>query len=124
VWRSVYVPLLEAFVFDDARWLNEMLENRRKLGALLQTKDVEAQYMDKNEFEEKWKIIKDQSKVWWSLITDVDLKQVETADVKFFEYVSILQLKYGYERQVAKDEIAKRVAEYETTLKTMIATRP
>lgn len=101
-----------------------MLENRRKLGALLQTKDVEAQYMDKNEFEEKWKIIKDQSKVWWSLITDADLKQVETADVKFFEYVSILQLKYGYERQAAKDEIAKRVAEYETTLKTMIATRP
>lgn len=101
-----------------------MLEIRRKLGALLQRKDAEAQYMDKNEFEEKWKIIKDQSKVWWSLITDIDLKQVETADVKFFEYVSMLQLKYGYERQVAKDEIARRVAEYETTLKTMIATRP
>ena len=101
-----------------------MLENRRKLGALLRAKDVEAQSMDKNVFEEKWIIIKDQSKVWWSLITDVDLQQVEAADIKFFEYVSMLQLKYGYERQVAKDEIARRVAEYETTLKTMIATRP
>jgi len=108
----------------DASWLNEMLENRRKLGALLQTKDAEAQNMDKNEFEEKWKIVKDQSKVWWSLITDSDLNKVEKADIKFFEYVTILQLKYGYDRQVAKDEVSKRVAEYETKLQTIIATRP
>ena len=80
--------------------------------------------MDKDEFEVKWEIIKGQSKEWWRLITDSDLEKVGKADVKFFEYVSILQLKYGYERQIAKDEIAKRVAEYETTLKTMIATRP
>lgn len=80
--------------------------------------------MDKNEFEGKWKIIKDQSKVWWSLITDADLKKVEEADIKFFEYVTILQLKYGYDRQVAKDEISRRVTEYDTKLKTIIATRP
>ena len=80
--------------------------------------------MDKDEFEGKWEIIKGQSKEWWRLITDSDLEKVGKADVKFFEYVSILQLKYGYDRQIAKDEIAKRVAEYETTLKTMIATRP
>jgi hypothetical protein len=80
--------------------------------------------MDKNEFEGKWKIIKDQSKVWWSLITDSDLKKVEAADIKFFEYVTVLQLRYGYDRQVAKDEIARRVTKYETTLKVMIASRP
>jgi len=80
--------------------------------------------MDKNEFEEKWKIIKDQSKAWWSLITDSDLNKVEEADVKFFEYLTILQLKYGYDRQVAKDEISRRVAEYETKLQTIIAMRP
>jgi hypothetical protein len=80
--------------------------------------------MDKNEFEGKWKIIRDQSKVWWSLITDSDLHQVEEADIKFFEYVTILQLKYGYDRQIAKDEVSRRVTEYETKLKTMIATRP
>jgi hypothetical protein len=80
--------------------------------------------MDKNEFESKWKIIKDQSKVWWSLITDDDLEQIEKADIKFFEYVTILQLKYGYDRQVAKDEVAKRVADYDTKLRVLIATRP
>jgi hypothetical protein len=80
--------------------------------------------MDKNEFEGKWEIIKDQSKVWWSLITDADLKKVEKADIKFFEYVTILQLKYGYDRQVAKDKVAKRVAEYDTKLQVLITTRP
>ena len=80
--------------------------------------------MDKNEFEGKWKTIRDQSKVWWSLITDSDLKQVEKADIKFFEYVTILQLKYGYDRQVAKDEVSRRVTEYEAKLQTMITTRP
>ena len=80
--------------------------------------------MEKNDFEGKWKIIRDQSKVWWSLITDVDLQQVEAADIKFFEYVTVLQLKYGYDRQVAKNEVGRRVAEYETKLQTIIATRP
>jgi len=80
--------------------------------------------MDKNEFEGKWEIIRSQSKIWWSLITDSDLDKVDKADIKFFEYLSMLQLKYGYDRQVAKDEISRRVAEYETTLQTLIATRP
>ena len=80
--------------------------------------------MDKNEFEGKWEIIKQQSEVWWSLITDSDLDQVEKAQVKFFEYLSILQVKYGYDRQVAKDEVSRRVAEYETKLQTIIHRRP
>ncbi len=80
--------------------------------------------MDKNEFEVKWEIIKNQSKIWWSLITDFDLKQVENADIKFFEYVTILQLKYGYDREAAKNEVSRRVTEYETKLQTIIATRP
>jgi hypothetical protein len=77
--------------------------------------------MDKNEFESKWKIIKDQSHVWWNLVTDADLEQVEKADVKYFAYVSILQLKYGYDRQVAKDELDKHVAEFDAKLETVIA---
>lgn len=80
--------------------------------------------MNKFEFEGKWKIIKDQSKIWWSLITDFDLNKVEEADIKFFAYVTILQLKYGYDRQVAKNEVSRRVTEYETKLQTIIATRP
>jgi len=80
--------------------------------------------MDKNEFEGKWKQIRSQSKVWWSLITDSDLNKVDKADIKFFEYVTILQLKYELDRQVAKDEIDRRVAEYETDLKTNTVTTP
>jgi hypothetical protein len=78
--------------------------------------------MDKNDFEGKWQLIRSQSKVWWSLITDVDLERVDKADIKFFEYVNTLQLKYGLERQVAKDQIAKRVKEYEITQKIKVET--
>ena len=78
--------------------------------------------MDKNEFEGKWKQIRSQSKIWWSLLTDSDLKRVDQAEVKFFEYVTILQLKYALDRQVAKDEIDRRVMEYETSLKTIPVT--
>ena len=80
--------------------------------------------MDKNEFEGRWQQIRSQSKLWWSRITDSDLNKVDQADIKFFEYVTILQLKYGYDRQIAKDEVSRRVAEYETKLQTIIATRP
>jgi len=80
--------------------------------------------MDKNEFEGKWKIIKDQSKVWWSLITDADLERVEKADIKLFEYLTILQLKYGYDREAAKDEVDKHVAQFNAKLETVIAKHP
>ena len=80
--------------------------------------------MDKNEFEGKWSIIREQSKVWWSLITDFDLNKVEKANFKFFKYLTLLQLKYGYDRQVAKDEVSRRVTEYETKLQVTINTRP
>ena len=73
--------------------------------------------MDKNEFEGKWKQIRSQSKKWWSLITDSDLNKVDQADVKFFEYVTILQLKYALDRQAAKDEIDRHLAAYEFSLK-------
>ena len=76
--------------------------------------------MDKNEFESKWNKIRSQSKIWWSLITDFDLEQVAKADVKFFEYVTILQLKYALDRQTAKAEIARHLAEYEAMEKVML----
>ena len=72
--------------------------------------------MDKNEFEGRWKKIRSQSKLWWSLITDSDLNKVDQADVKFFEYVTILQLKYAFDRQTAKDEIDRHLAAYEFSL--------
>ena len=78
--------------------------------------------MDKNEFEGKWKEIRSQSKIWWSRISDSDLNKVDKAAIKFFEYVTLLQVKYGYDRQHAKDEIIRRVTAYETSLKTNTVT--
>jgi hypothetical protein len=130
VWQTAYAPLPQKFALDDANWLNELKtgayqrwsERRRQLDQLFQTKNLENQTMEKTEFEGKWEIIRSQFKRWWSLITDFD--KVDEADIKFFEFLTILQLKYGYDRQVAKDEVSIRVAEYETNLQTIIATWP
>ena len=75
--------------------------------------------MNKNEFESKWHLIRSQSKVWWSSITDTDLDQVDKADDKFYEYLSILRLKYALSRQVAKNRIARHVKEYEIKVETV-----
>ena len=72
--------------------------------------------MDKNEFEGKWKQIRSQSKVWWSRINDSDLNKVDKAEIKFFEYVTILQLKYRLDRPIAKDEVGRRVAERDASM--------
>ena len=70
--------------------------------------------MEKNEFEDKWKIIRAQSKAWWSLITDSDLERVDKADSKLHEYLSLLHMKYALDSQTAEAEIASRLKEYET----------
>jgi hypothetical protein len=67
-------------------------------------------------FEEKWKQIRTQSKVWWSLFTDDDLNKVEKAPIKLDKYVTLLQVKYGYTRGQAKVEINRRVTDLETNL--------
>ena len=74
--------------------------------------------MDKNDFEGKWKKIRSQSKGWWSLIIDSDLNEVDKAEIKFYKYVTLLQLKYGYDRQKAKDENERHVTEYVASLKS------
>lgn len=70
--------------------------------------------VNKDVFENKWKQIRAQSKVWWSLITDDDLNKVEKAPMKFDKYVTMLQVKYGYTRVHAKEEINRRVTELQT----------
>ena len=71
--------------------------------------------MNKDVFEGKWEQIRGQTKGWWSLFTDEDLDKVEKAPVKRDKYVVLLQVKYGYTRQRAREEISKRVAEYEAS---------
>lgn len=73
--------------------------------------------MNKKIFEEKWDLIRSQSTAWWSLMAEYDLNKVDKAEVKFDKYVGMLGVKYGYTRQQARDEIAKRLAEYEANSK-------
>lgn len=73
--------------------------------------------INKTIFEEKWKQIRGQSTMRWSLMADYDLDKVEKAEVKFDKFVTMLQVKYGYTRQQARDEINRFWAEYEAKSK-------
>jgi hypothetical protein len=46
-------------------------------------------------------------------MADYDLNKVDKAEVKFDKFVTMLQVKYGYTRQKARDEIGRLWAEYE-----------
>lgn len=69
--------------------------------------------MNRKAFEGKWKEIRGKSKEWWSLINDTDLSRVDKAPVKLDKYVVLLQVKYGYTKQYAKEQITKRIAEHD-----------
>ena len=62
---------------------------------------------NKSKFDEKWDLIRDQSPKWWSLVAEYDLKKVDKADDKLDKFMTILQVKYGYTRQQAKEELNK-----------------
>lgn len=66
----------------------------------------------KSKFDQKWKLIRGQSMEWWSLIAEHDLKKVDKADDKLDKFLTILQVKYGYTRIQARDEVNKRWAAY------------
>jgi hypothetical protein len=69
--------------------------------------------IDKNVFERRWKEIRGKSKEWWSLINDIDLGRLDKAPDKFKKYVMLLQVKYGYTKKFAGEEIDRRMAEDE-----------
>jgi hypothetical protein len=68
--------------------------------------------MNKSVFEGKWKQIRGKSKEWWSLINDIDLGRVDKAPDKLKKYVVLLQVKYGYTRKFAGEEISRRIVEH------------
>jgi hypothetical protein len=70
--------------------------------------------MNKTIFEEKWDLIRGQINAKWSLMVDYDLIKIDKAEVKFDKFVTMLQVKYGYTRQKAREEIGKLWAEYES----------
>ena len=75
--------------------------------------------MNKTIFEEKWKAIRSQSTARWNLMAEHDLVKVDKADIKFDKFVTMLQVKYGYTRQQARDEINSLWAETEAKSKVM-----
>lgn len=77
--------------------------------------------INKAVFEEKWKVIRDQSTGWWSLMAEHDLVKVDKAEVKFDKFVTMLQVKYGYTRQKAREEINRLWSEYEAQSKKAAA---
>jgi uncharacterized protein YjbJ (UPF0337 family) len=70
--------------------------------------------MNKDIFEGKWKQIRGEAKSWWGKLTDDDL---DRAAGKFDVLTGMLQEKYGYTRELAANEVDKRVTEYESNLK-------
>ncbi len=69
--------------------------------------------MNKAIFEEKWTQIRGEINAKWNLMVEYDLIKVDKADVKFDKFTTMLQVKYGYTRQKAREEIAKLWSEYE-----------
>jgi hypothetical protein len=61
--------------------------------------------MNKSIFEENWKQIRSKSTARWSLMADFDLLKVDKADDKYNRFVTMLQVKYGFTRQQARDEV-------------------
>jgi hypothetical protein len=76
--------------------------------------------MNKDVFDAKWKQIRAQTRTWWSLFSEEDLVKVDKAPIKRNKYVVMLQVKYGYTRQSAWNEISKRLAEYEAEQKSKL----
>ena len=64
-------------------------------------------------FEENWKLIRAQATERWSLMAEYDLNKVDKAEVKFDKFVTMLQVKYGYSREKAREEIGRLWAEQE-----------
>ena len=73
--------------------------------------------MNKAVFEENWKVIRTQTSARWSLMADFDLIKVDKADDKYDRFVTMLQVKYGYTRQQAREEVNKLWVAYETANK-------
>lgn len=80
--------------------------------------------MTKTIFEENWKLIRAQATERWSLMAEYDLNKVDKAEVKFDKFVTMLQVKYGYSREKAREEISRLWAEHEAKSKLNLTDEP
>lgn len=70
--------------------------------------------MNKALFEEKWSVIRGLINAKWSLMVEYDLAKVDKAEVKFDKFTTMLQVKYGYTRQSAREAVAQLWKDYES----------
>jgi uncharacterized protein YjbJ (UPF0337 family) len=66
--------------------------------------------MNQDIFEGKWKEMRGQVKEWWGELTDDDL---DRAEGKSDQLIGLLQKKYGYSKEQAKDEFNRRLKSLE-----------
>jgi hypothetical protein len=64
-------------------------------------------------FEERWALIRGQIHSRWNLMVEYDLKKVDKAEAKLDKFVTMLQVKYGYTREKARNEIGMLWTAYE-----------
>jgi uncharacterized protein YjbJ (UPF0337 family) len=57
-----------------------------------------------------WNQLRGPIKTWWSKLTDADLDSING---NYDRLVSVLQKKYGYSAQQAKEQVDQRLAEFE-----------
>jgi uncharacterized protein YjbJ (UPF0337 family) len=68
--------------------------------------------MESIEIKGHWKQIRGKAKFWWGKLTDDDL---DVIDGKYDQLLGTLQIKYGFTRKKAAQEINKRLKELQTT---------
>jgi len=67
---------------------------------------------NKTKFDQQWKVIRSRSPQWWSLLGEHDLKKIDKAENKQNKFLTMLQVKYGYTRQQATDELNRHWAAF------------
>jgi hypothetical protein len=88
--------------------------------ASLRKRDEKENIVNKTIFEEKWSQIRSLITARWSLMVEYDLNKVDKAEVKFDKFVTMLQVKYGYTRQEARDKIGALWTEHEANHKISV----
>jgi len=68
--------------------------------------------VQKSKFDQQWKVIRGRSMEWWSLLGEHDLKKIDKAQDKQDKFLTMLQVKYGYTRQQATEEVNRRWAAF------------
>lgn len=66
--------------------------------------------MNDDILQARWKQAKGQIRTWWGKLTDDDVDQIAG---RMGRLIGLLQERYGYTRQRAEEEVARRLGEFE-----------